>query len=228
MNNIINKETINVDIRPLIYIDYMGNVAESEEKYQYVLVNESQEEISRRYDYTEELNDDHYIVSSAVAAIDRHNDEVSPRAEFKFGVIRLTRDDNGKVIPFNEKIVVPFIYDGIKSGEENTAIAAIIHGKSNRFTYIDLDLESKNYGKQLLPVGLKSASWFGRDYKGFAECEFALGGERYIPRNYEPRQEATYADLLTKEEVECLLHDTPKVKMKKLTGGYTKAEIPKK
>lgn len=75
---------------------------------------------------------------------------------------------------------------------------------------------------------LVSACWVGRDYEGFAECEFRIGGERYIPRNYEPRQEATYADLLTREEVECLLHDTPKVKMKRLTGGCKKAQVPKK
>lgn len=141
MNN--NKETTSIDFRPFIYMDNMGNVAESEEKYQHVLVNEEQEEISRRYYYIDELNDDHYIVSSAVAAIDHNDDEISPRAEFKFGVIRLTRDDNGKVIPFNEKIVVPFIYDGIKSGESNTAIAAINNGKSNRFTYIDIDYKAK-------------------------------------------------------------------------------------
>lgn len=223
-----NKEKITMGTRPFIYMDNMGNVAESEEKFRLVLVNEAQEEISRMYDYIEELNDDHYIVRSAVAIIDENDDEISTRAEFKFGVIRLTRDDKRKVIPLGEKIVVPFIYDGIKPGESNTAIAAITTGKSNRFTYIDLDLDSKNYGKQLLPAILVSAGWFGRDYAGFAECEFRFGGERYIPRNYEPRQEATYADLLTKEEVECLLHDTPKVKMKKLTGGYTKAEIPKK
>lgn len=190
-----------------------------------LIVNKKQMSISEDYTFIDELNDDHYIVGRVVGPYNRYNPYASPK--LKYGVIRLTRDDAGNIIPLGEKIIVPFVYDGIKSGESNTVISSIATGHSAQFTYIDLDPTSKNYGKQLLPTNLVSASGFDKDYEGFAKCECDDDVVRYIPRNYEPKTNITSNDLLTKEDVESLVNDAPKQKMKKLTGGYINVQIPK-
>lgn len=224
-----NKEKISIEHQYIRYISG-GNIVESEEFFNYVLVNEQQEVISREYDYIEKLYDDHYIVDNAVVTIDRDKKVPETIAKVQCGVIRLNRDDNGRVIPYSEKTIVPFVFDNIHASNSNTVIAVITSecwSGYPRYTYIDLDLGSKNYGQPLLPVILDSAESFGQDYEGFAKCRL-YGEDRYVPRNCEPMQKVKSDDLLTETEVKCLLNDAPKVKMKSLTGGCTKAQVPKK
>lgn len=228
MNN--NKEKISIDKRPFITFDYIGNVVEDDTHSKKFLLNEQQQVVSREYDYIQPLYDDHYIVSSAILMIDRDKTPFATIAKVQYGIIRLTRGGAGKVIPYHEKTIVPLIYDGLEECNMNMIRATISEDedfKYPRFTYIDLEPASKNYGKQLLPIMLESAEWFGQDYEGFAKCTLN-GVERYIPRNCEPMHSATPDDLLTEEDMQSLLNDAPKIKLKSLTGGYAKAQVQKK
>lgn len=223
----INKEKVSIDTRPIKCISE-GNIVENKEFPAVVLVNEQQEVVSKEYYSIYELYDDHYIASAAVLTLDEESEKIT--AEIKAGIIRLTRDQNGKVIPFGEQTIVPFLYKDINGSNSNAVIASIekirVSGVYPRYTYIDLDIDSINYGKALVPATLSQAYGFDLDYEGFAKCVL-LSKEGYLPRNCEPKEYIEPDDLLSKNELECLIYDTPRVKMKKLTGGYTMAKVQK-
>lgn len=224
-----NQETISILKRPINYIGD-GNVVESPDFFSEVLVNEQQQELTREFPHIKHLYDDYYIVGNAVQTIDR--DKLDPELIVKvlYGVIRLSRDNNDKVIPYNEKIVVPFHYDRITIANSDTVIGTITgypcYGYP-KHTYIELNPTSKNYGKQLLPIVFNALDLFDREYEGFARCRIH-DDERYMPRNCEPTDQISADDLLDKSEMDSLFNAAPKAKMKKLTGGCMKSQVSKK
>lgn len=128
---------------------------------------------------------------------------LNPQIKFQFGVIKLQRNEKGEVIPFGEKTIVPIMYDRISENNANS-LTAYINGK---LTYIDLDSNSYNYGKQIVPAVLEQATPFDVDYDGFAECSVG-GNTGYLPRNCDPRKHLEESDLLTEEQVQQLLHNS--------------------
>ena len=132
-----------------------------------------------------------------------------------------------------EKIVVPILYDEISENNLKSVTAYA----NNRLTYIDIDPNSENYGKQLIPVVLEHAVPFSVDYEGFAECS-VNGVVGYLPRNCKPRITLKPLDLLTEEQVEHLLpyfessnnalHDSSVNKYCELTGGAKTLKLTRK
>ena len=112
----INKEKVSIDTRPIKCISE-GNIVENKEFPAVVLVNEQQEVVSKEYYSIYELYDDHYIASAAVLTLDEESEKIT--AEIKAGIIRLTRDQNGKVVPFGEQTIVPFLYKDINGSNSN-------------------------------------------------------------------------------------------------------------
>ena len=111
--------------------------------------------------YLDGLNQ--YTLKSELEAL---GPKFGPKINFKYGVIRLKRNDKGEVIPFAEKMIVPIVYDRICENNDDS-LTAYSNGK---LTYIELDPRSLNYGKQLIPAVLEHAVAFSLKYQGFAEC----------------------------------------------------------
>ena len=107
----------------------------------------------------------------------------------------------------------------------------------HHLTYIDINPNSENYGKQLVPAVLEHAVPFSVDYEGFAECS-VCGTAGYLPRNCQPRTTLSPLDLLTEEQVEYLLADLESSsddlnesavnKYSELTGNAKTLKITKK
>lgn len=150
--------------------------------------------------------EDFYIVCDAVC--DAIYDDFSYYTEefgdsilsFKYGIIALQRDKKGNIIPMGEKVVVPCLYDRIYENNLKSVTAYV----NDHLTYIDIDLNSKNYGKQLVPVVLEHAASFSVKYEGFAECSVD-GITGYLPRNCQPKTALSPLELLSEEQVEYLL-----------------------
>lgn len=162
--------------------------------------------LSKDYYYMEPIYGDDleelYIVSDVVSSqlIDIEEEFDNSKLSFKYGIIALLRDENGNIIPMAEKLVVPIIYDEISENNDKTVTA-----KANGYlTYIDIDPKSVNYGKQLVPVVLEHAVPFSIEYEGFAECSVD-GVVGYLPRDCQPRTSLSSLELLTEEQVKCIL-----------------------
>lgn len=178
-----------------------GNLYLHDRDTKVFLRNENDEIISRQYYYMLYLGDDHFAVCDIIndvnyfAGFDYYNiidgeyEITTPK--MKWGIIRVTRDENGKIIPGVEVMVIPCIYDRISESNLKTAI---VHNEGN-FTYIDIDRIS--YGKQLVPCMLNHATNFD---KGFAECSIN-DVVRYLPRNCRARESIRHDELLTKKQV---------------------------
>ena len=197
-------------------------------------------QLTRDYWNIIELWDDHYVVCDLNASgcyLDDINEYIlesvievlDPQIKFQFGVIKLQRNKKGEVVPFAEETIVPIMYDRISENNEDT-LTAYSNGK---FTYIDLNPKSSNYGKQIVPAILENAVPFGVDYDGFAECRVD-GITGYLPRNCKPREKLKSSDLLTKEQVQYLLHKDDTLdasstdKLSKLTGSTKVLKLTRK
>ena len=203
-------------------MDGNGNVIYKTGIQKHHIINFRGDVVSREYYAIEHLKDDYYIVVDAASSqismlfSDVLNDN---RLMYKYGLVCLKRDNENKVIPMEEDIVVPFIYDGIAENNADTITVRV----NDKFTYVDLDKESINYGRQLTPAVLDRVVPFGVSYDGYAECELN-GVTGFIPRNITPTSEISPAKLLTKEQVEHLismntqLHVTAIEKLYNLTG----------
>lgn len=195
-------------------VDYVKNIQKSH------LQDENCIRISKDYYYMECIGGNHYIVSD----ISSSQNGMSKLA-FKYGVIRLKNDGNGNIVPMAESIVVPIIYDKISPNNLNTVTA---YANKGHFTYIDIDSQSQNYGKQLVPAVLEHAVPFSVKYEGFAECS-VNGVTGYLPRNCQPFTKISPLDLLNEEQVKYLLsyfdmnntplRDSSVEKFSKPTGG---------
>lgn len=122
------------------------------------LENKYGETISLEYYCMLDLGDDHYAVCDIVSHVMFYtrNDyysvvkgeyKIINEPTFKWGIIRIKRDINGKVIPMGETVVVPFIYDRICNNNSKTATVYC----GQHLTYVELDVNSSCYGKQLVP-----------------------------------------------------------------------------
>jgi len=208
-------------------IDADGNVTYDTAIQKVYLQDEDGKRISDDYYYIECIGNNHYIVcdiTSSQSGMEYQDEFDDSKLAFKYGVICLKKDDNGNVIPMAESIVVPIIYDRISGNNLNTITA---YANNDHLTYIDIDPQSQNYGKQLVPVVLEHAVPFSVEYDGFAECSVS-GITGYLPRNCQPLTQISPLDLLTEEQVKCLLsyldmnnsplYDSSIEKISKLTG----------
>lgn len=194
---------------PVCEINEDGNVCQRNSKLH---LEKNGIQLTRDYWNIIELWDDQYIICDLGVSgcyledIDEYNIDTiisfNPqiKIKFRFGVIKLQRDKNGDVIPFSESTIVPVIYDGIAENNE-ASLTACSNGK---YTYIDLNPESLNYGQQIVPAVLEHAVPFNVGYDGFAQCSID-GVVGYLPRNCNPRETLESSDLLTKEQVQYLL-----------------------
>lgn len=225
---------------PVVEIGTDGNVFVQNHK---IHLEKNNNQLTKDYWDIVELWDDHYAVCDLNVSnyyLDGLNEytlkselealepKFGPKINFRYGVIKLKRNDKGEVIPFAEKIVVPIIYDRICENNNDT-LTAYSNGK---LTYIELDPRNLNYGKQLVPAVLEHAVPFSLKYDGFAECSVD-GITGYLPRNCKPLKKLNGSDLLTEEQVKYLLkrdetlNDYSTFKLEHLTGSskilkYTK------
>lgn len=151
-----------------------------------VLKNKKVEEVSGRYIGMIDLGNDYY----AVSIIESHFIYLSnPSVEtlnnggwkivddIKWGIMHLVRDKKGRVIPGGEVMLTPYIYDQISPNNSKTATVS----KNGLYTYVELDREKNNYGKELVPCVLTRAVCYDIKYSDFAECEYN-GVTGYLPR----------------------------------------------
>jgi len=132
------------------------------------------------------LFDDYYMVSNYI--------DVNGTSKLKFGVIKISRDKNGEVIPKEEKIVIPLVYDHIRYGNSKTLLVL----ENKKYKYIEFDSTSKDYCRDIVPAVLDKASVFDEKYNGYAECKYQ-GEVRYLSRFMKPVLNLEL-DMLYKEE----------------------------
>lgn len=209
LGHLKEKSEFELGETPVCEINEDGNVCQRNSKLH---LEKNGIQLTRDYWNIIELWDDQYIICDLgisgcyLENIDENHINVmmslnsQARIKFQFGVIKLQREKNGEVIPFSESTIVPVIYDGIAENNE-ASLTACSNGK---FTYIDLNPESLNYGKQIVPAVLEHAVPFNVGYEGFAQCSID-GVVGYLPRNCSPRKTLESSDLLTKEQVQYLL-----------------------
>ena len=184
------------------YIDCNGNM--DYHNISNEIIRHDTYSLSKIYYAIKDLGNDHFAVCNLVNAsyldnFDFYNriyDKDNFDIGFKWGIICLRRNVVGKILPLQEKLVVPCIYDKISGNNLNT-VTAYSQGK---LTYIDLDKDSEFYGQQLVPCVLNHAVPFSTEYEGFAECSINKT-TGYIPRNCKPRTNLIEDDLLTKSQM---------------------------
>ena len=175
---------------PVSVIDDNGNVSESLNHKLHLEYKGNP--ITRDYWNIIELDDDHYIVCDIQVSgcyledineysLNEVEKYLNPVFKFKNGIIRLKRDKEGNVVPFQERLVVPVVYDRISENNNKTITAY----NGDKMTYVDLDPKSSNYGMQLVPAKLTHAEPFDLEHEGFARCG-NNNVEGFLPRNNTP------------------------------------------
>lgn len=184
----------------------------------YSLINEKKDIISYQYRCIADLGNDHFAVGKI------KEDYNSLNSKFYWGIIRVNRDSNGVVLPFQEMQIVPYLYDKIS----NQNITTVIGSYNGKLTYLDLDKYSESYGKQLVPCILDYAEPFDLTYENFAGCSIN-GVSGYLPRECQPQDVISGINLLEDSEAQMLeeyyngdffgsLDDTTITKFLNLTG----------
>ena len=220
------KEQLMVERRNISMpiIDKNGNVNKKNCVFKYHLVNKGVA-ITKDYNSIAHLFDDFYTVLDVVSFSTAYR---GIQSFPNWGIICLKRDKNNRIIPLAEDLVVPFLYYDIYNNDLKTATACV---DEDHFTYIDLDKTSPYYGEQLVPAVLTSVTPFNATYKGYAECGID-DVKGYIPRDIKPITKITRNDLLTKEQVECLIRCSNVIdeisKVPKETNTLKLERIPKK
>lgn len=223
------------------YMDEEGNISYIDGTNKVCLIEDQKvmKKLSKDYYLMDPIYDygleEIYIVCDAVCCqhLKYESDYDTSKLSFKYGIIAIQRDEKGNIIPMGEKIVVPILYDKIYENELKTVTAYV----NDHLTYIDIDPNSENYGKQLVPAILEHAYSFSADYDGFTKCS-VNGFVGYLPRNCKPRKTLEPSDLLTKEQVEYLLsyfeltnndqHDSSVNKFCELTGCAKTLKLTRK
>lgn len=192
-----------------------GNWLCNGKNYQCFLKSGDGKMVSCQYQAMLDFGNDHLAVCNIVddvkypmdgiSAIDRYYDIIHGEYEIKkpklkWGIIRLNRDDNGLIIPMAETLVVPYLYDRISGNNLKSATAYC----GNKLTYLDLDRNSWNYGRQLVPCVLQRAVPFSVEYDGFAEC-CINGIVGFLPRKCQVKKSIEGFELLTEEQTKQLL-----------------------
>lgn len=194
------KERV-VAIKKKIPYMYNGNVMYIDGSNTYCLEDEKCRKISKDYYYMEYIFTDHYIVCDASCG-PLFGEFDDSKLKFKYGVIALQRDMEGKIIPMAEKEVVPMLYDRLVPGNLDIVIGC---GEDGKWTYIACNPGTVNGGKQLVPAVLEHACAFSLEYEGFAECSVD-GVDGYLHRSCNMEiEKLTSDDLLTREEVEYMI-----------------------
>lgn len=222
----IEKEKISAPI-----IDKNGNIDYSYCIEKDVLKTLQGDVVSHKYLQIIHLFDDHFAVLGIPTKHKQcfYNNDYNADYEIyskklKWGIIRINRDSEGKIIPKQETMVFPFIYNSICNSNLKTVFASEISIDKFKHTYLDLDVESNSYGHQLVPCILEFAYTYDFDFKtrdnrmAFAICKID-DKTRFIPRNIIARTKITADDLLTEEEVVFLKYDEPLAKTI-LNGKY--------
>ncbi len=181
--------------------------------------------LTKNYYDIEYLGNDHYAVCELKFDEEKYlsydyyqyqYEKQSVNFSFKWGVIKINRNASGEIMPFQETLIFPFVYDRISPNNENTATAYA----SNHLTYLDFD-QNRNYGKQLCPVILDHAAPFNTNFEGFAECSIN-GKVGYLPRNIKSLGYIDESYLLSYEQVLSLIHNKPSIPTLNLYRFLTK------
>ncbi len=141
----------------------------------------------------------------------------------RYKVIKLQRDENNRIIPFKEQIVINDLYRYIYYAGENTLTIE----KDGFYSYIDLDSESPYYLKPLFPFTFVRVSSFGLEYPYFARVNIELNSG-YIYHVKAPINKLKIKDLFTEEEVEYLVglfNDAEKTAPEKLSHYAPKLSL---
>lgn len=159
--------------------------------------------LSREYYYIEDIGNDHYIFGDFVYnGFFIYDEEIDmSKVAFKYGIFALKRNKKGEILPMQEEVIAPAVFDRISTNNLRTVT---VYGNNNHLSYFDIDPYSPNYGKLLVPVILEHAVPFSTKYEGFAECSID-GVCGYLPRNCRAIDEIEASDLLTEDEVKCIL-----------------------
>lgn len=228
------------------YIDEKGNVSYINGTNKFCLAVEEFDEcekvlkkLSKDYYSLEPIYGDGleelYIVCDVISSqiLEYEEDFDISKLSFKYGIIAIQRDEKRNIIPMGEKVIVPILYDRITENNLKSVTAYV----GDHLTYIDMNPNSENYGKQLVPATLEHAVPFSTEYEGFAECS-VNGVVGYLPRNCQPRTKLDSFDLLTKEQVEYLLpylessnnpiHDSSINKYCELSGSVKTLKLTRK
>lgn len=187
-----------------------GNWHCNDDNFMCFLKNENDEMISHQYQCMLYLGYDHFAVCNVMSDIQYFMDGYSAddryygiiheayethNSKLKWGVIRINRNEHGIIIPGAETMVIPYLYDRISENNLKTATAY----SNGKLTYLDIDVDSKNYGQQLVPCILEHAVSFSTQYDGFAECSIN-GKTGYLPRNCEAKEYIEGNELLNDNE----------------------------
>lgn len=182
------------------YIDEDGNIAKSVYSNKKHLTA-GKKVYSKSYYYIEEIGDYHYIFGDIIYnGILNFSDIDKNLFQFKYGIFKLKTDQNGNIIPEQDEIIVPAIFDDISLNNLNTVT---VYGNNGHLSYLDIDPKSPYYGQLLAPIILERACPFSTSYEGFAECSIN-GITGYLPRNMQSVGELSSNDLLTEDEVKVL------------------------
>ena len=161
-------------------------------------------DLTNKYDYLEWIDIDTYIFGEIT--YDKYNYDYydtrveslkCDKADYRYGILKLTRDSKGNVIPKGEKIIVPAIYTSISQNNSKTVTAYV---NDKEMTYFDYET-----GKQLLPAKLTQAVPFDTEFEGFAECTIEEDKWGYVARNMNPVDDIKFVKLFSKEEVKALV-----------------------
>ncbi len=188
-----------------------GNMISEKDDNNYYLENANGKKVSNNYYCIFDLGNDHFAVCNPVVNIFfyydtdyymnhfydiKNNDYDITNSSLKWGIIRIKRDKQGYIISKEETLVIPYVYDVI---EPNTLKTATVWCY-NKASYINLDIDSKDYGKQIVPCIFDKASNFDSVYEGYAKCSIGLA-IGYLPRNCIARTTFNENDLLREEHM---------------------------
>ena len=210
-------------------IDENGNVDRHSNSH-YSFLEKDGKRISNSYLYIEGVEiPDHYIVAGFTSTqpnIDQdweyYEGVDKKQLALKYGIICLTRDEHGWILPMQEELVVPYLYDNIT----NSNLEAVTAYVGEKLTYVDLAKKSPSYGVQLVPAVLDHAVPFCVPYEGFAECSIN-GIVGYISRAMKPRLSIEGKDLLSEDDVKHLHYGEALDKYIELSGGAKVKKIIK-
>lgn len=200
-------------------IDKKNNLVDKKENRSCIVEqqNDTNETIvSKDYLYLEKIDEFYYIYGILDANPNIINDKNESLYKRKYGILKLNRDAYMRVIPYNEVVIVPALYDEIKKKGSNTLCVT----NNNKSTYFDLSKE-----KQLTPIVFDLVSNFDFEYPGFAQCFYNYKAG-YLPRSAKPVTDENDINLMDEVEVKALIDyqtDTDmflksNVKYKQLTG----------
>lgn len=117
-------------------------------------------------------------------------------------LLKVTTDENGKVLPLEEKWVLEDFYQYIR----NSSLHTVLVEKNGYFSYIDIDEQSPYYGKLLFPLIFSYATAFELEYPSLAKVHLSYK-RGYIFRPTKPITSLSELNLIPKETIKELIGD---------------------